>query len=148
MNLKLTEYLHCSLHFAWEFLIFSCLLHLFFLHPYPYSQCSVVQPGLYHLIRIKLILITTGFSKYFSATNRKFSNGKHKCTPAHQVTTTISSPKEKLFRAIQSNTAGAIQQEPCSSTRTWAPSSLSPSQDQWPDHLSLFLHPLIQLKCL
>lgn len=111
MNLKLTEYLHCFLHFAWEVSIFSCLLHLFFsLHPYPYSQCAIGQPGLYHPIHIKLIHITTPFSKYFSATCQNFSNGKHKLTPARQGIITISSPKENLFRVIQSNKAGALQQ--------------------------------------
>lgn len=75
-----------------------------------------MQPGLYHLIHIKLSLITIGFSKYFSATCQNFSNGKHKLTSAHQGIITISSGdyhhslQENLFRAIQSNKAGALQQ--------------------------------------
>lgn len=100
-----------------------------------------MQPGLYQLIHIKLILIRIGFSKYIFATCQKFSNGKHKLSPAHQRIITISSPKESLFRTTQSNKAGALQQQ----------QDLSPhftDSKPGPDHPSPFLHPLIQLKCL
>lgn len=83
----------------------------------------IVQPGMYHLTNIKLILIVTcsisHVNKYLLfCSMSNFFNGKHKMslchTPAQQRIIIISSPKENRFRKLYR----AIKPEICSRART------------------------------